>query len=179
MVTSCKTDICHQVIKFLDNMEFTLALTIDSNSMGENVAQKKSLLINDFFKQVNDYIKKRDYGDDIKQCLIGFYVVNPPKGYEHLHKDFKPKYTEHKVLTNRLTGDKIEIEKQFHYSIKINGAYFEEFVSANETESRMILAQEILNSLSNLDFLPKKVNDFDKEKLKSDMKTFFKEHDLL
>lgn len=160
-------------------MEFSLALTIDSHSMGESEAQKKSLLINDFFGQVNSYIKDRKYGNDIYQYLVSLYIVNPPKGYEHLHKDFKPKYTEYKALINKFSGDKMEIEKQFHYSIKVTGERFKEFVSASETESRKILAQEILNSLSNLEALPKKVKDFDKEKFKTDMQQFFKEQNLM
>lgn len=160
-------------------MDFSLALTIDSFSIGESMAQKKSVLINDFFRQINAYIKGRDYGNGIYQYLVSLYVVNPPKGYEHLHKDFKPKFTEYKALTNKLSGEKMEIEKQFHYSVKIKGENFEEFVCATDEESKKILAQEILNSLSNLDALPKKVKDFDKERFKEDIEQFFKSEKLI
>ncbi|MCZ8169770.1 MAG: hypothetical protein ACK5RV_07820 [Flavobacterium sp.] len=160
-------------------MDFSLALTIDSFSIGESMAQKKSVLINDLFKRINGYIKGRDYGNGIYQYLISLYVINPPKGYEHLHKDFKPKFTEYKALTNKISGEKMEIEKQFHYSVKIKGENFEEFVSANETESKKLLAQEILRSLSNLDALPKKVKDFDKERFKEDLEQFFKSEKLI
>jgi hypothetical protein len=38
-----------------------------------------------------------------------------------------------------------------------------------------MLASAILDSLSNLDALPRKVKDFDKERFKVDMKAFFDE----
>ncbi|GAA0875034.1 hypothetical protein GCM10009118_14420 [Wandonia haliotis] len=160
-------------------MNFSIALRIDAFSMGEDMAKKKSFIINDFSKQINAYIKVRDYGNDIYQYLVSIDVVNPSEGYEHLYKDFKPKYTEYKALINKFSGDKMEIEKQFHYSIKITGELFDEFISTTETEGRKILAQELLKSLSNLDALPKKVKDFDKERFKADMEAFFKEQNLL
>ena len=154
-------------------MVFSLQLTIDSHTIGESVARKKSELINAFAKQVNIYFNGRDYGNDIQNYLISLYVINPPKGYEHLHKDFKPKYTEYKALENRYTGEKMVIEKQFHYNIKITGERFDEFISSSETEARKILAHEILNSLYSLDALPKKIKQFDKERFTEDIKQLF------
>ena len=160
-------------------MEISLSLTIDSHSMGESEAQKKSILIRELFEQINSYIKIRDYGNGVYKYLIILYVANPPKGWEHLYKDFKPKYTHYKLLTNKFTGTKLEIEKQFDYSLKINDKLFETFTNSTDEESKKLLAQEILKSLSNLDALPKKVKAFDKERFKIDMENFFKEQNLI
>ena len=46
-------------------------------------------------------------------------------------------------------------------------------------ESKRIVAVEILKSLDNLDIIPKKVKDFDKERFKADMYNFFKENNLV
>lgn len=154
-------------------MEFAVSLTID------NKAERKSVIIENFFKEINFFVKSKEYGEGINQYLIILYVINPPVGYEHLHKDFKPKFVEYKSLTNNLTGEPFIIEKQFSYSLKINGENFEEFVSVADEQSKKLLAKEILNSLYNLDALPKKVKDFDKERFKADLKQFFKEQDLI
>ena len=150
-------------------MKFTLALTLDKD------AQSKASTINDFFKQVNAFVQSKDYGNGIIEYFIIFRVINPPIGYEHLHKDFKPKFIEHKSLTNKLTGEPLIIEKQFSYSIKIQGEKFKSFIATTENESKKILASEILNSLYNLDALSKKVKDFDMERFKADMQQFFNE----
>lgn len=154
-------------------MEFEVALTLDKN------AQSKSALINDLFRVINDFVVDGKYGEGIYQYLVSLYVINPPIGYEHLHKDFKPKYTEYKLVNNKFTGEKLEIKKQFHYSIKIDGNAYSNFVKASEEENKKFLATEILKSLSNLDALPKKVKDFDKERFKSDMEQFFKSVNLI
>jgi len=137
-------------------------------------AQKKSLLITDLFRGINDFIKNKKYGHGIYQYMISLYVINPPEGYEHLFKDFKPKFTEHKLTKNRFTGERVEIKKQFHYSIRIDGNAYSDFVKASKMKTKKILASEILKSLSNLDALPKKVKDFNRERFKSDIENYFR-----
>lgn len=83
------------------------------------------------------------------------YIVNPPIGYEHLFKDFKPKFIEHKVSINKHTGELLEIDRYFNYSVKITGETYSSFIGGTEEESKKILATTILKSLSQLDALPK------------------------
>ena len=154
-------------------MEFKVVLTL------ENSARNKSDLINDLFNNINDFVANRKYGEGIYQYLISLYIINPPKGYEYLHKNLKPKYTDHKLINNRFTGGELEIKKQFHYSIRVDGEMYDTFIGASEEESKKLLATEILNSLSYLDKLPKKIKDFDKNKFKADIKNFFKDQELI
>ena len=150
-------------------MNFGISQEIDVD------AQEKSSLIIFLSDTLKEYLSKRDYGQDVQNIFIGCICVKPREGFEEWFKIRKPKYKEIekiKLLDNSIK----EFKGTFSYDIKLN---FDEFVSATETESRRILAQEILNSLSNLDALPKKVKDFDKEKFKSDIEQLFKEHDLV
>jgi hypothetical protein len=101
-----------------------------------------------------------------------------PEEYQHLYRDLKPKFTEHKLLTNKHTLEKYEINKYFNYSIKIKGELFNKFIEATPKNGTRILALEILKSFSNIDSLPKNVKDFDKEKFKTDMYEFFKKKNL-
>jgi hypothetical protein len=154
-------------------MKFTLALTLD-----KNVQFKYSSII-DLFKDIDKFVQSKNYGNELLECLIICKIINPPNGYEHLFKDFKPKFIELKSVTNKLTGETLLIERQFSYSIKISGELFTKFLCGTEKESKKIIAKEILNSLLNLDLLPKKVKDFNKETFKSDMDFFFKEQNLI
>lgn len=160
-------------------MKFRISLRLFEFSLSEDIHKNTERIVNELSNSMNSYLIKQDYGDSILEYEIILYVVNMPVGYEHLFKDFKPKFTEHKVLTNKHTGDTFELNKYFNYSVKITGNTYTGFVTGTEEESKKILAFEILNSLSNLDALPKKVKDFDKEKFKSDMQEFFKEQNLL
>lgn len=154
-------------------MDFKVVLTLSKD------AQNKSALINNLFSDINNFVVDGKYGEGIYEYLVSLYVINPPIGYEHLHKDFIPKYTEYKLVNNKFIGKKLEIKKQFHYSIKIDGKAYSNFLKASEEENKKLLAKEILKSLSNLDKLPKKVKDFDKERFKSDMEQFFKSENLI
>lgn len=138
-------------------------------------AEEKSSVIIFLSHKLKGYLSDRDYGQDVQNIFIGCICVKPREGYEEWFKIRKPRYKAIDKI-KLLDGNTVELIGVYGYDIKLN---FNEFVAATETKSRKILAQEILNSLSNLDALPKKVKDFDKEKFKSDMKTFFKEQDLV
>lgn len=160
-------------------MKFSISLRLFEISLSEIIRKNTEKVVSELSDRINAYIKKQDYGNGILEYEVILYVVNMPEGYEHLFKDFKPKYVEHKLLTNKHTGEKFEISKYFNYSVKIEGALYDQFISATDLESKRILALEILKSLSYLDALPKKVKDFDRERFKSDMEAFFREQNLL
>lgn len=147
-------------------MDFSL--TQESNLEGD---RNKQLI--ELSNSLKDYFREKNYGDELNHFLIGIICV---KGeFESFFTVRKPKYK----AVDRIKlfdGNTTELIGVYRYDIKLN---FEEFISTTETEGRKVLAREILNSLSNLDAIPKKVKDFDKEKFKSDMETFFKERDLV
>lgn len=160
-------------------MKFTISLRLFDISLSETIRKNTKKIVIELSDSINTYLVKRDYGNSILEYEVILYVVNMPEGYEHLYKNFEPKYVEHKLLTNQHTGEKFEINKYFNYSIKIEGALCERFISSSNIDSKRILAQEILKSLSNLDALPKKVKDFDKGRFKADIQQFFKEQNLV
>jgi hypothetical protein len=150
-------------------MKFIVSLRLFEISLSETIRKNTEKVVSELSNRINAYIEKQDYGNSILEYEVILYVVNMPNGYEHLYKDFKPKYVENKVLTNKHTGDKFEINKSFNYSIKIEGELYSNFVSASHEDCKRILALEILKSLSHLYLLPKKANNFDKERFKADL----------
>lgn len=53
-------------------MNFTYSLTIAKE------AQVKSLIVHNFFEEINDFIKEGNYGNGILQYFISLYIINPP-----------------------------------------------------------------------------------------------------
>jgi hypothetical protein len=159
-------DICHQVIKYLGKMDFSL--TQESNLEGD-----KNIQLIEFSNSLKEYFIIKSYGEDLNHFVIGIICVKPE--FETFFKVRKPRYKAIDKI-KLLDGNTVELIGVYGYDIKLN---FNEFVSATETESRKILAQEILNSLSNLEDLPKKVKDFDKERFKEDIEQFFKSEKLI
>ena len=163
-------DIYHQAIKFLYNMKFIFGISCSPE------VNNKVYFITELERKLNDYFKNRNYRGGINEYAIFFDVNNYPEGYEHLRHYYKPKYINYKIITNEHTGKQLEIDQQFNYSINIdnvNSNMYDKFVKATEEESKKMIVVEILNSLTYLDKLPKKVNNFDKEQFKSDLLHFF------
>nr|WP_315394754.1 hypothetical protein [uncultured Sphingobacterium sp.] len=79
-------------------------------------------------------------------------------------------YVRDKTTKNRFTGEMQRMVKLFLDDIVLTSDEYEGFVSGNDYDSIELLKTRILESLSNLDKLPKAVKDFDKEKFKMDMK---------
>ena len=64
------------------------------------------------------------------------------------------------------------MNKLFINEFNFNSDEYEEFISVSDEESKKILQDKIIESLENLDKLPKKVKDFDKVRFKNDLLTF-------
>ncbi|MBV4360354.1 hypothetical protein [Pinibacter aurantiacus] len=154
-------------------MKFSIALTIDGDQNG------KASLINDFSESMKSFLKNRDYGGCIHEWLILLTIVQPPAGYEQLFKFHNPKYTENKSRKNRFTGEVYQIFKRFDYSIQLSGDLYSRFMNGTSNESRKILADEILKSLSNFDGLSKKIEIDEIENVKKDVRLFFEEQELV
>ncbi|NJM78593.1 MAG: hypothetical protein HC854_01280 [Flavobacterium sp.] len=151
-------------------MKFKISLTIDEE------ANNKVGLINSFSKSLEDYFIVKNYGSSIDEILIGLTCVNIPVGFEHLFKIYKPLYVDYKTITNQHTGEQIELKKYFNYSIRLNKESYNEFVNRSDDDGKKILSQLFVDSLSNLDALPKKVKDFNKEKFKNDIVEFLEKY---
>lgn len=150
-------------------MKFSISLTTD------NRLQAKSELVSDLSNKLTTYFSDRTYGEDIQNYIIGFTCVFTPEGFKNLFTKKKPTYVSDKTSTNRFTGGKIRFFKLFIDNITIEEDEYEDFVSDKDYDSLELLKTKILESLSNLDKLPKAVKDFDKEKFKMDMKAFLYE----
>ena len=66
------------------------------------------------------------------------------------------------------------MNKLFINEFNFNSDEYEEFISVSDEESKKILENKIIESLENLDKLPKKVKDFDKKTFKNDLLVFLK-----
>ncbi|WP_294201001.1 hypothetical protein [uncultured Chryseobacterium sp.] len=142
-------------------------------------ADHKLHIINEMSILLYDYFLNTNYGDDIKEFRFLCIIVRTKPGYEDWYKARKPKYVENKTLENFITKETIKINNQLTIEFKIDYKEYDDFIDSTDEESKRILAKKILESLEDLDKLPKKVKDFDKERFKEDMEHFFKEQNLL
>lgn len=154
-------------------MRFKITLEIDRD------ADHKSRLIHELSDEIEIFLNEKEYGEDIQNYLLGCICIKTKEGYEGWYKIRKPKYTHYKKVVNRLTGEEMEISKTFENDFKIDNKLYEDFIDSSDEVSNKILAKEILNSLSNLDSLPKKVKKFDKEKFRYDFRLFFEDRGLI
>ncbi|MCZ8319767.1 MAG: hypothetical protein O9303_13280 [Silanimonas sp.] len=163
-----------QVTKYLDNMNFSITLEIDKD------AYHKSNLIHSLSKEINHFLEGKKIGEDILNYYIGCICIKTLPGYEKWYQVRNPKYKELQIIKSIFpNGDDIIIKKSFSNDIKIDGEEYDDFITVSDEESKKILAKKIIESLENLDKLPKKVKDFDKEKFKETITDFFKERNLI
>ncbi len=148
-------------------MDFSISQEIDVE------LEEKSSIIADLSCQLKEFFLIRNYGKDINHFYIGVICVKPEG--EMFFKVRKPRYKAVDKV-KLLEGKTINLIGVYGYYVKLD---FEEFVAASEVECKNILAQEILRSLSCLDFLPRKIKDFNKDLFKQDIEKFFKSKKLI
>ena len=149
-------------------MKFGISITIDKK------AEHKSHLIIALSEALKEYFQDKNYGEDIKDYIIGCICILPPEGFEKFNKPKKPTYVDYKITKYIYTGEEHIMNKLFINRFNFNPDEYEEFISASDEESKKILENKIVESLENLDKLPKKVKDFDKVKFKTDLLAFLK-----
>lgn len=149
-------------------MKFGISITIDKK------AEHKSHLIIDLSESLKSYFQDKNYGEDIKDYIIGCICILPPEGFEKFNKPKKPTYVDYKITKNIYTGEEHIMNKLFINGFNFNSDEYEEFISVSDEESKKILENKIIESLENLDKLPKKVKDFDKKTFKNDLLVFLK-----
>lgn len=132
----------------------------------------KTNIIQQLSDEISAFIKNRNYGHGVQKLLIGVICVAPE--FEFFTKVRKPRYTAYRKYV-RYDTEFVE-DRIFCFDLKLD---YVKFRSQTDDQNRKMLAKEILNSLSNLDALPKKVKDFDKEQFRKDMKIFFEEQKLI
>jgi hypothetical protein len=140
------------------------------NELDEEMSGKLPL-VKELSTLTNKFYLGKFYGNDLKSLRLIFILIKTKQGYEEWFKVRKPKYTEYNVIET-FSGQKIEINKEFAIEYRIDNEIYDSFLKATDGDSKKILAQEILNSLSNLDALPKKVKDFDKKAFINDLEIF-------
>ncbi len=133
-----------------------------------NLDGNKNKLVLDLANRLKDYFHDKNYGADIRHFYIGLICVKPE--FETFFKVRKPQYR-HTDKVDLLNGSSTKLVGVFSYDIKLS---FHDVTKATEEEFKELLACAILSSLSNLEVLPKKLSDFDKEKFKADIRKFFR-----
>ena len=149
-------------------MKFGISITIDKK------AEHKSHLIIALSEALKEYFQDKNYGEDIKDYIIGCICILPPEGFEKFNKPKKPIYIDDKTTKIRFTGEELRMHTLFINEFNFNADEYEEFISVSDEESKKILENKIIESLENLDKLPKKVKDFDKKRFKNDLLVFLK-----
>lgn len=140
-------------------MKFGITIEIDLE------ANSKSALIQKVSDSLEGHFRDKDYGSDIENLYVGFICQRPMPDFESFFKERKPKYVSSQSVELHDGGRQV-IRNAFSYDVRLNAESYEQFVRAPEAEALALLADSLIESLSNFDALPKKVRGFDVEAFK-------------
>lgn len=127
-----------------------------------NLDAPKSKVVQDLTNNISFFLSDKDYGSSIQSFIIGMICVKPE--FESFVKVRKPKYIEDK--TEIVDGESYHILRQYTYDIKLD---WKRVMSLTDEMFCKILVEEIIKSLTHFDNLPKKIKNFDVNKLKLDL----------
>jgi len=149
-------------------MKFSITIKIDQG------ASHKTPIINEISLALGELFIDKNYGGDIQSYIISCICVLPPAGFEKFSKVQKPSYVCDKIIRNRFTGEDQRMYKMYINEFGFDKDDYEEFISLSNDGSKIMLRNKIIESLNNLNELPKEVKDFDVERFKNDLVEFFK-----
>ena len=64
--------------------------------------------------------------------------------------------------------------KRFELEVRFDNDVYDEFLHADEDQSKRIIARETLKALDLLDKVPKRLKDFDKERFRTDVANYYR-----
>ncbi len=140
----------------------------------DNVMAEKAHYIQSFSEHyLENYFLNNNYGHDVLEISISTILIKSTSGFELFFKARKPIYIQHQEFFNELNNCRWEWNKRFMIEIRFDNDVYDSFLKADEKESNSILARETLKALEQLDKLPKRLKDFDKEAFKRDVKALY------
>ncbi|WP_165044279.1 hypothetical protein [Dysgonomonas sp. ZJ709] len=155
-------------------MKVNLTINLDTES------SFRSKLLSNMNHLLQDYFQDKKYENDLEQILIGVIIVKRVPGYEKWYNPRRPKYIYHKALRDPIFKDKTyEINKTYECEFRFSEDDYNRFISESEKESNIILGTYILETLSDLSYLCKKLKDFNKEEFINDLINCLKENGYL
>ena len=172
-----KKAIFHREIKFLDKMKIIIS-TIFSSPMDPNHPARNKL--KSFSRDyLNDYFCNKDYGKDVQEIEIHVHMISSRfyPGCKISRPRYYDLYTQPK--SNICLAEPETWVKRFAIDTLVSEEDFEALLIANKDEIDAILARHIFKSLNQLDKLPKRLKDFDKEGFKRDVEALFRSHGWL
>ena len=152
-------------------MDTGLSIVTD---LGSESKVKCMIKISDLME---DYFKDKDYG------MINYYwivckAVKTIPGFEKFSSVERPMFKKVRKI-RELDGTIKDYFGVYSYGIKFDYEEYDRFVAASDEEAERMIAQKVIDSLSNLDRLSKKAAGFDKERFKSDLIWLFSQHKLI
>jgi hypothetical protein len=140
----------------------------------------KSNIINDLNNDFELYFENKCYDENLEQILVGIIAIENISGYEHWYKPRKPKYILYEKKKDPIfKGKTYEISKTYECEFRLSEDDYNRFISEPESISKIILGTYILETLSDLNYLCKKVKDFKKEEFINDLTICLKENTFL
>jgi len=127
-----------------------------------NLDNHQFQILKNLTDELSLFLSDKDYGSSIQSFIIGLICVKPE--FEIFLKVRKPKYIEDK--TEIVDGESYHILHQYTYDIKLD---WKMVMNLTDEMFHKILVKEIEKSLVHLDNLPKKIKDFDANRLKQDL----------
>lgn len=142
----------------------------------ETASKEKSFFTRYFSKTyLEPTFLKNNYGPDVENVAIVIIMIKNRPGYEKWYKVRRPRYIEHLASHYVATGEPWEWNKRFVIEIRFDGELFDDFVAADDEKTKCILARESLKALELLEKLPKRLNNFDKERFKKDVAAYYRQ----
>ena len=126
---------------------------------------------------MKSFFKEKEYGT-INHYLIVCQAVKTIPGFEKFSSVPRPIFKETQWF-RKLDGTKEQLLGVYSYGVKFDFEEYDQFVAASDEEAERMIAQKVIDSLSNLDRLSKKAAGFDKERFKSDLIWLFSQHKLI
>lgn len=155
-------------------MDFSLIVAV-----AEESTAKKTSLVYQLSKSLNEFFQGKDYGSDVLSVTIGFIMVKTKPGYENWYQEKKPKYLNFKKYKSKLNGDEVELNKAFQYEIKLDDETLNLLLTSSDDIGKRIIACSILASLDKFETLLTKKRSFNPILFESDLQRFFENQGLL
>ncbi len=117
-------------------------------------------------EEIKQFMIHKNYGEDVLNIIVG--VCCMAEEFENFYKKRRPKFTDYKEI--KVANSIIKIVKTFEYQLWLN---YKEYQVLSDEDQKKYFGMKIIDSLINLDDLPKKIKDFDKAAFKADLENYF------
>lgn len=148
-----------------------MSIKLDFTFETDSTSEEYIYAVKEVLEELSVHVKAHSYGVGLDTISIHVRMLRVQKGFEGFFQLKKPKFVKNK---GKEVASSIDKKNRFEYEILFKNITICKLINSDKPSTKELVGKEVIDSLSNLQKLPKSLSNFNADAFKNAVISFFK-----